>query len=106
MHLDENYAAMVLSPLVTLRRDIDEVRIMRKYNGAQGTGVRELSLVAYASFTLVIDRNCPPLFPEARGHSYFRRLPSIIFSAHLTTFWATATACRYSLLVTGSAGPG
>jgi len=43
---------------------------------------------------------------ETNGHGYFRCLATIIFSAHLTTFWAKATACRYSFLVTGSAGPG
>ena len=42
---------------------------------------------------------------RANRHGYFRRSGKTIFSAHFTTFWARATASRYSFLVTGSAGP-
>jgi hypothetical protein len=43
---------------------------------------------------------------RANTHGYLRRLGKTIFSAHFTTFSARATACPYSFLVTGSAGPG
>ena len=47
MHIYENYAVMVLSPAVNLRRNFDKVRIMCENHGSDESGPSQLNFIGY-----------------------------------------------------------
>jgi hypothetical protein len=55
MHLGENHAAVIDSLMVYLCGYLNQIGIMRKYYGSKLTCMLQLSFVAYANFSLVID---------------------------------------------------
>jgi hypothetical protein len=56
MHIYENHAAMVVTPAINLRRDLDKIRIMRENHGSEGSGLSQLSFVNYPDVLLIIRR--------------------------------------------------